>query len=1104
MLFRGVLVDRWISFATLLLLMILVCPRYLVAQVTSGSISGTIRDQSSAIVPNATIVATQVETANSVSTKTNSLGLYSFPNLTIGTYQISAEAKGFKRYVGTGVTLDVNAHLQLDIMMQLGSVSETVQVSAEVTGVNTESSEVGGLVNSEQVKELPLNGRNFVALVTLMPGVTPSAGFDTFDVGLNGGTAMSVNGNAANGNLWLVNGVTNLDIGSNGTLLVFPSIDSISEFSILRNNYSAEFGFAAGGIVNVATKSGGQAFHGTAYEFVRNDKFDAEDFFLRMAGQPKDEFRYNNFGWSLGGPIFISRVYNKDKKKDFFFFAEEWRREVQGGTIVMNVPSARQRAGIMDPTCTNPASPQPCVVQPADPMEITSYSEPNLAPSGTTPAIDPNATAEMDRYPLPNTVGEPNFTGSRPAGTHWREDSSRWDHYFSDRTNMMANWIHDTWAMHDVALWGDAPNPAIASDWSQPSNIATARLTHIWSNRALSNIQFSYSDNDINWVSSTSCPASLCSRQGFTYTEIYPQTSGQFPTLEGTGEGFTALQHDPPYSNRTDIVQLTPNTDYEIGRHTMKFGGIWAWLRKPAPSQSENPTAGEFFATDLHDFELGQLAEYDETESMNNVPIRWSNEAIYLQDTYKVRSNLNLNLGLRWQVLGQPYSAANNISNFFSNLYNPANAPTMTANGDVIEGTGIATNGLLTPTSSGAFSRSLADQHYNDWEPRIGLSYDPLGKGKFVLRGGFGIYHTQDSVDHVANLGENPPFNSQAFLYNTTFSAIGPLTPGTPQPTLGLMAVDRKREDPVSYQYSGGFQVALERDTTLEMDYIGSHEVHEGRNLDINQVEAVDQLAVYNGAPPSLYRPYLGYQSIVLNQREGTVRYNSLQVYLNHTVSHGLQLQMAYTLSHSFGDTSNVQNGAAFQPVQDAYHPENDRGWTNIDQPQSGSLNYLYDIPFAKGLRGVRGEILDGWQLAGIYSLSSGLPTTPCMPGDNAGIGGFAECERPNIVGSVPGSGTLKHYFNVSAFAKPTPGTFGDARVNSIRQPGQNNWNQSFYKTFNTPWIRSSFQFRAELFNILNHTQFSGLDTTLGDPAFGNAISALPPRVIQFGLKYIF
>lgn len=1128
--------GRCMLAAVILLLGGLVGFENLRAQEITGSISGTVHDPSGAVLPNATVVATRVESRSPFTTTTNDLGLYSFPTLPTGTYQLSVEAPGFRKYVGTGVALHVNERLALDVTMEVGPVTQQVEVRAQPYRVNTQSGEVGNLVNGDQVKDLPLNGRNFIALTTLVPGTAPGSagGLDTFDVGLMGGASLAINGNASNANLWLVNGVNNLDIGSNRTLLVFPSVDAIEEFSILRNNYSAEFGFASGGIINVVTKSGTQKFHGSAFEFLRNDKLDAADFFLNTANEKKNKLRYNNFGWSLGGPFYIPHHYNTSKTKDFFFLTQEWRREIRGGTVSMTVPTSRQRLGILDPTCSN-GSPAPCVPQPADPLEVLSYA-PNVAPyclsgvtapclpvpggspaPGTTPIqLDPNGVAEAARYPLPNLAGNPNLIASKPNTTRWREDLLRWDHYYTERTNLMLHYIQDSWARDNTALWGDAPHPTIASDWTQPSKSATMRLSHTWNDRMLSTFQFSYSDNLIDWVSAKSCPPSLCSRQSFTYKEIFPETNGQFPTMWGTGDGFSTLWHVPPYTNRTDILQFSGDFSYVFGKHALKAGGTAGWLRKPAPAVAWNPTAGEFYPGTLGDLLLGNLAEYDETETQAPVPTRWKNRAIYVQDTYKALSNLTFNLGLRWQVLGQPFSATDNISNFFPNLYDPAQAPTLDASGNIILGTGSPTNGIVTPKSPGAFSRSLTDNHYTDWEPRVGFAYDPFRKGKFVLRGGFGIYHTQDSVDHLVNIGGNPPFNQTDYLYGVTFSSIAPPGPGTAQGPVGLTALDRPRPNPASNQYSFGFQVAPLSNTTLELNYVGSHEVHLGRNRDINQVPPSDQLAVFNGAPPSLYRPYLGYSSITLNERAGFASYNSFQFFLNHRMSHGLQLQAAYTWSHSIANAMNEQNGAGAQPVQDAYHPEREKGWSNIDQPQALVINYIWAVPFFKGRTGVAGQVLDGWQLSGISSFTSGLPTPACLIGDRAGIGAFSGCERPDAVPgqsvNLPrGRRTVDRYFNTDAFQLQPGGTFGNAAINDIRLPGVNDWDFALYKNFRTPWFggnqwseKGQLQFRAEFFNVWNHTQFSGLATTFGVSSFGRVVSAAPPREIQFGMKLLW
>ena len=1112
----------------------LLIPGLLCAQNISGTIAGTVRDSSGAVIPNAAVTATHVETNSRFTTTTNNDGLYRFPTLPIGTYELSVEITGFQKYVGTGINLHVNENLTVDVTLVVGRVSQAVEVTAQPAAVDTQTAEVGTLVNGSQVRELPLNGRNFVALTTLVPGTAPgpSGTLDTFDVGLLGATHLAVNGNAANANLWEVNGVNNADIGSNGTLLVFPSVDAISEFTILRNNYSPEFGFASGGIVNVVTRSGGKEFHGTVFEFVRNDKLDATDYFLKAAGVPKNKLRYNNFGWTIGGPVYIPGHYNTDKKKDFFFFSQEWRREVQGGTIRMSVPSARQRQGILDPTCSN-GSPQPCVPQPANPNEF-ALNEPNVAPycetgvtvpcipvpgqsapAGTTPiTLDPNAVAFMNRYPSANTAGGVNFTGSRPAFTTWREDLSRWDHYFNENTSLMMNWIHDTWAQDNTALWGDAPNPTIASDWSQPSNVATVRLTRTWNEKMVSTFQFAYSDNAISWVSSKSCPASLCSRDGFTYTKLFPASNGQFPSLF-LDDGFTYLQHLPPYANRTDILQFGGDLNYAVGKHSLKVGATDLFLRKPAPVIADNPTAGTVVALNLEQLLLGNIASYSETENANMVPTRWHNAAVYINDNYKVLSNLTLNLGLRWQLTGQPFADNGQISNFLPSLYDPAQAPTLNASGEALFGTGNPTNGLITPSSPKAPGRGLVDNHYRDFEPRIGFAYDPFKTNKLVWRGGFGIYHTQDSVDHLVNIGLNPPWDETAVLTNLTFAQIGPVTPGTPEPIPSLTALDLVRQNGVSYQYSLGFQYAPVAKTTLEIDYVGSHQVHLGRNRDINQVFPQDQLAVAQSAPDNLYRPYIGYNEIMLNEREGYSKYNSLQASLNQRLTHGLQLQVAYTFSHSYSDAPNDQNGAGAAPVQDAYHPETNRGWSPVDLPQDLVINYIWNVPFFDDLNGFPGVALKGWQISGITTFASGEPTSACLPFDNAGIGSeFGGCELPNQVGNPNlsrGSRTVNEYFNPAAFTLPSAGTFGNARPDTIRGPGINNWDLSVYKRFETPWLggksfgeKSEIQFRAEFFNAWNHTQFSFLDTTFGVPGFGSAVAARTPRDIQFGLKFLW
>lgn len=538
-------------------------------------------------------------------------------------------------------------------------------------------------------------------------------------------------------------------------------------------------------------------------------------------------------------------------------------------------------------------------------------------------------------------------------------------------------------------------------------------------------------------------------------------------------------------------------------------------MRKPAPSTAFDGTAGNLFAGSLRELLLGNVASYDEFATKNPVLTRWRNQGIYVQDNFKAASNLTLNLGLRWQKIGQPYSAIDNVANFFPNLFDPAQAPTLDQFGNAIQGTGNPTNGLITAEDRGDLNRSLVEDHLNDWEPRIGFAYDPFRKGKFVLRGGFGIYHAQESVDHLVNIGQNVPFNQQAFIFGTTFSDLGGIQPGTPQPIPGLTALDRDRFNPTSFQYSFGIQVAPFSNSTLEVNYVGSQAIHLGRNRDINQVPPSAQPAVAAGASPIPFRPFVGYNNITLNERAGVARYNSLQVFFNQRMSHGLQLQAAYTLSHSISNSPNEQNGAGAQPIQDAFNPELDRGWSNIDQPQAFIINYIWEIPSFKDHGGWAEQVLGGWQVAGINTFASGQPTSACLLGDNAGIGSFSGlCQRADAVGPIrldSGERALDRFFNTDGFALPTSGTFGNAAKNNIRLPGVNNWDLSIFKNFRTPWFAGNLfseeariQFRAEFFNVWNHTQYSGLGTTFGTPSFGRVVSVRPPREIQFGLKFLW
>jgi outer membrane receptor protein involved in Fe transport len=1109
------------------------------AQEITASIYGTVADSSGGAVPDATVMVFDTNTGAQRTTATTQAGVFFFIRLPIGDYRLTVDKNGFKKYEQARIHLDVNDKLNLNITLEVGAVTQTVTVTSEAPLLSTQTAEVSNLVGTNQMQAMPLNGRAFNQLVDLVPGVAPDSGRVGGGVGLFSDTASSVNGAQSNQNIFLVDGVYNEDNGSAANLLVTPSVDSLAEFKILRNNYSAEFGSGSGAVVNIVTKSGTQQFHGDLYEFVRNDKFDAADFLLNASGLQKSELRLNDFGGTIGGPFWLGN-YNKDKTKDFFFASVEIHREVRGNVITDNVPSLRQRQGILDPNCD--VTPAPCTVQPADPYEVPVTEEANVDPS----MIDPNGAAILERYPEPNAnydVNGFNYIVSSPTVTNVDQETYRWDHYIGQKATMMVRWMQMKQALNGInnQLWGDDSFPSVNSDWQWLGSNAALHMTYSFSPTVVNDFEFGYSHNYISFVTGKSSNATLASRSGFTYTELFPETSGSFPSMWGV-ENFGAVTHTAPFFNKTNNFQFKDDVAMTFGRHNLKVGFSGVSFAKLEPANGgDDETAGTVGFHTFQDLLLGNLLYYTEQQSQNFVPDRAHNAAIYVQDDYKATSNLTLNLGLRWQYLGQIHSADNNIANFLPSAYNPTQCPVSAFNEvGLIDPTVCNTlNGIITPKN---FPRpSLLTDHWLDFEPRFGIAWVPHGfSNKLVIRTGFGMFHGRDAMSQTSSLGQQPPYDLYPVLSmaNLTFSQLAPgqlspFNPDLPQPPVTISALDPIYNNPLTYQYSFGIQYELPSQTTLEVDYVGSHAIHLGQNRDINQIPAQYQSGVFDGSIglPDSVRPYLGFSVINMNERVGVSSYNSLQVFVNHRMQRGVQFQLAYTYSRNISNTINQDTEARNSPVQDAYHPQLDRGLTNQDTPHSLVFNYIWDLPFYKNQTGWQGRMLGGWEVVGISTFRSGTPFTACEDQDIAGISDGNICERPNLVGKAilpKGQRTLSQYFNTAAFVLQAPGTFGNAARNNLRNPGIINSDFSVFKNTKIPWFGkkagsegANLQFRVEFFNVFNHTQFNGVDNTFvvqtdadGNPivgstsdptsSFGAVNSNRAPREIQLALKLIF
>ena len=1097
------------------------------AQEITGNISGAVTDPSGSAVPDANVVVTNIGTGIERSTTTTSAGIFFFTNLPVGDYQLAVSKSGFKKSETTGIHVNVNDKLAFPVTLVLGGVNETVTVTSEAAVLQTESAEVSNLVGNDQMKALPLNQRDFGQLVDLVPGVAPDNG----RVGIND-TNVSVNGNQSNSNLYLVDGTFDEDNGNNGGIMVRPSVDSIEEFKILRNNYSPEFGEATGAIVNVVTKSGGKDFHGSLFEFLRNDTLDASDPFLGAPGK----LRYNDFGFTIGGPVWIPKVYNKERKSDFFFFSGEFSREIRGNTVTGIVPTQGQQNGIFQ---------TPCVTGGVgcDPQEF-AVDEPNF--TGTP---DANAVAFLARYPLPNAdiANGFNFIASSPAVSNFNHYGIRWDHQFGAKATLMVNYMQTNTpltALNSSGFWGDDNFPSVSSDWNTKAKLANIKLTTVISTRTVNDFQFGYSNNVIDIKTSTVSDPTLASRAGFSYTELFPETSGSFPALN-LDDGFDMLQHTAPFFDLTHNFQYRDDLTHSVGKHNLKVGFFARFSRKLEPANGGGDfTAGNFTVLSLSDLLAGNVSEYTEQEANNDVPSRGRDVAVYFQDTFKVSSNFTLDYGLRWQYLGQVFSVKNNVASFYPDRYDPANCPPATAfvvdpvTGSLVvdPATCDTLNGIVTQETPGV-DKSLRDPHYRDFEPRVGFAWAvPRFSKKLLIRAGGGIYHGRDAFSQNSATGQLPPFNNNPALHGITFSTMtAPFNPATPQPAGQLNVLEKSYPSPQSYQYSLGVQYELMPRTSLEVNYVGSRQIHLGWNRNINQVPAGYQPAVANfvnnGCTPDLVptpastcvdpntvRPFLGYDFINVNERAATSRYNSLQVFFNRQMSHGLAFQASYTYSRNIATTSNKDSEARFLPVQDAFHPERDKAVADQDIPHSLVLNYVWELPFARKSSGIVKVLAAGWQINGISTFRSGRPLNICLQNDLAGLGDSGICERPDIIGNPildKSKRTLNEWFNTSAFAEPTLGTFGNGGRNPVRGSGINNWDLSVFKVTEFPWFgrhsgwntaeNAKLEFRAEMFNAWNHPQFGDPGTTLGDADFGKITGlGINPREIQFGLRIEF
>jgi hypothetical protein len=1154
----------------------------------TGSISGTVTDKSGAAIAGANLVITNTVGSLTRTTTTNGDGAYVAAGLPGASYDISVSAKGFQKYSAHGVVLDVAQKIRVDVQLAVGSVSEEVVVTGEsVAEVETSSSELGTTITGKQINQLELNGRNFTQLATLTPGVVSQTNQDEGTVGVNGNVSFSMNGGRTEYNNWELDGGDNMDNGSNTTLNVYPNIEAIAEFKVLTSTYGAQYGRNGSGTVEVETKSGGSAFHGSAFEYLRNDMFNARPWESGgQTGNPNPPYKKHDFGYTVGGPVYIPHLYNADKRKTFFFFSEEWRREKNPNSVTQNVPSVAERSGDFSDLCPGPDCPK--VANPAA-VPISAVGQ-----------------ALESLIPAPNTNGIHSFSQTVSLPTTWREELVRIDHNITDNYRLTFRYIHDSWqTVNPNPLWGVGTSSFnnINTNFVGPGTSFVARLTANVTPTLLNEFVASYTADHIGLtiLNAPAVPSGFAMgalfNNGFggKLPGIFLQTNQAYGGSFGQDTGyFPWTNSNPTYTYRDNVTKI-------VGTHTLQFGAYVALAQKNEDNSVDvqgiltfNTSSPISTGNSFADLLMGNVASYKQSNQTVKYYNRYKIVEPYFQDDWRVTKKFTVNLGLRVSLFGTYRERYKNAFNFEPTAFVAGASPVIDNSGGVTgsagalePGTGNPLNGIIqcggkggtfavpgfaTTTVGGTSSAGCLKGHLFNPAPRIGFAWDPKGDGKMAIRGGYGVFfeHTNGNEGNTESLENSPPIALTSTQANVV--GYGNVGGGGLLFPLSLNSIPNKAIWPYMQQWNLNVQKELPGHIIGSVAYTGSKGTHLVLLSNANQLVPVagssnpysagtpivgadcsNFTTDANGLPtgatlgngtvvpaaavPNLWvacgnsadavrTAFPGYSNLTKLQNQANSVYHALQVSAQRTVG-DLTLSLGYAYSHSVDDSSDRSDTAFLN----SYNVAANRASSTFDMRHSLSISYVYGLPFFKSA-GLTHTLLGGWQVSGITTAQTGLPFTVTNGtnfGDNAGVGnGVGTGSRPDLVGNPHASISQTEFPDVrgpvidnpGAFALPTGLTFGNVGRNTLNYPGRLNFDFGTFKRF-TISERAGFEFKWEVFNLFNHTQFDqinnqsqgtngiAMDTAtpgahLDSSNFLHLTGAHAPRRMQLGLRFYF
>ena len=1059
------------------------CASVALAQQPFGTIVGTVTDPTGAVLPAAKVVVTNTATQVEQVAVTSAFGDYAVPYLVNGMYTIKVEHPGFQASVMSDVALQAAQIVRADIRMQVGEAKEFAKVSATTTALQTDTAVVGTTIDSRAVSELPLNGRTFAQLATLVPGVAPQGSTNIATARKRGsiGTAFAFTANGFSDvqNNFIYDGVPAMDLDSYN-FAFSPSIDAIAEFQVQTNSYSSSYGGAPGAQVDVVTKSGTNAFHGTLWEFNRNDALAARNYFSTTRAR----LNRNQFGANLGGPI--------RKNKAFFFFNWESGRQVQGTPgQLLSIPPLAFRTGDFSALL-------PSGILIKDPLTGHNFGK-NQIPGDR---IDPNAKSFLSFTPAPNrssdVLGANNFlTNNFSTSTTEDQYVARVDYNPSSGDTVSVRYMYDQLTTpNEPPLFGNDENINTA----RGQNLVMS-WTRAFSPRFLSNVLIGWNRFFEHQVFGTTNDPKYniaCGLMHLPMVACDPVNYGP-PDIQAGYSVFT-VRDNGPRDRMNQRWSVDEKNSVQIGRHLLEFGGSayrlnWTFNEVVFPRgvygfdgvqtspAGATPTAANQFA----DFLLGLAHSLILSPTPFNVHENSWNTNLYFQDNWRLSHNLTLSLGLRWDLFMRPIQEEGTIANYFMNN----------------QGGLIASGKFFVHNRPSGWPESLVFNGYRDFGPRLGLAWMP--ENGTVVRAGFGVYFSPEISNSYTLMGLNAPYNE---FVNVVASQSAPIEYGNPAAVdplfngagaLGAFGVDPHLRDSRVLDWNLTVERALPAKLFLNVGYVGTHGGRLTTQWDANR-------AIHPSQPGTpIVRPNPGFGAILMAGSIGTSDYHSLQVQVMRRVGTGLNVLGAYTFAKALGNVDGGSFGSTYEAnqIQDIFNLDAARSIQSFDVRHRLSASLQYDLPFFNSGTGFARQLLGGWQVNAIITEQTGIGNGVSYGNDtsNTGVGSLPDMIANPVLPRSKRS--VREWFNTAAFVAPPPGRFGNSPRLSFHNPGTNNVDLMIGKSFS---VRDNINavFRAEFFNVFNHTNFSDVDNSLTSPGFGTITSAAEPRIIQLGLKLIF